>query len=327
MNWQRKRVLVTGAGGFIGSHLVERLVALGADTRAFVHYRSEGAWGWLDQSACRKDIQVYTGDLIDRDSVLRAVKDRDVIFHLGALIAIPYSYEAPVSYVRTNVEGTLNVLQAARQWGVERLIHTSTSEVYGTARQVPIGEDHPLQGQSPYSASKIAADKMAESFHLSFGIPVVTVRPFNTFGPRQSARAVIPTVIVQGLAHRRVRLGNVEPTRDFNYVSNTVDGFVSAASSAEAVGRVLNLGSGSEISIRSLVDLIARLLGQPIEIVTDDERMRPAASEVERLLADSRLANRLLGWSPAISLEDGLRLTIEWIKKHPEYYRSDLYAI
>ena len=327
MNWRGKRVLVTGAGGFIGSQLVERLVVLGADTRAFVHYRAEGSWGWLDHSPCRKDIQVYSGDLIDRDSVLRAVKDREVVFHLGALIAIPYSYEAPISYVRTNVEGTLNVLQAARQCGVERFIHTSTSEVYGTAKQVPISEDHPLQGQSPYSASKIAADKMAEAFYLSFGVPVVTVRPFNTFGPRQSARAVIPTVIVQGLAHRRVRLGNVEPTRDFNYVSNTVVGFVSAASGNVAVGRVLNLGSGSEIKIQSLVELIGRLLGYPIEIVTDNERIRPTASEVERLLADSRLANRLIGWSPAVSLEDGLRLTIEWIKKHPEYYRPELYAI
>ena len=327
MNWRGKRVLVTGAGGFIGSQLVERLVVLGADTRAFVHYRAEGSWGWLDHSPCRKDIQVYSGDLIDRDSVLRAVKDREVVFHLGALIAIPYSYEAPISYVRTNVEGTLNVLQAARQCGVERFIHTSTSEVYGTAKQVPISEDHPLQGQSPYSASKTAADKMAEAFYLSFGVPVVTVRPFNTFGPRQSARAVIPTVIVQGLAHRRVRLGNVEPTRDFNYVSNTVDGFVSAASGNVAVGRVLNLGSGSEIKIQSLVELIGRLLGYPIEIVTDNERIRPTASEVERLLADSRLANRLIGWSPAVSLEDGLRLTIEWIKKHPEYYRPELYAI
>ena len=326
MNWQGKRVLVTGAGGFIGSHLVERLVGLGADTRAFVHYRAQGAWGWLDNSSCREDIQVYTGDLTDRDSVLGAVKDRDVVFHLGALIAIPYSYEAPLSYVRTNVEGTLNVLQAARQWGVERLIHTSTSEVYGTAKQVPINEDHPLQGQSPYSASKIAADKMAEAFHLSFDVPIITVRPFNTFGPRQSARAVIPTVIMQGLAHRRVRLGNVEPTRDFNYVSNTVDGFIRAAASDQAVGRVVNFGSGSEIKIRSLVELIGRLIGVPIEIVTDEERIRPTASEVERLLADNRLAERLLGWTPAVSLEDGLRLTIEWITKHPEYYRPELYA-
>ena len=327
MNWQGKRVLVTGAGGFIGSHLVERLVELGARTRGLVHYRAEGTWGWLDHSPCKKDIEVVAGDLMDRDSVLRAVKDRDLVFHLGALIAIPYSYEAPLSFVRANVEGTLNVLHAARQCGIERVIHTSTSEVYGTAREIPIGEHHPLQAQSPYAASKIAADKMAEAFHLSFAVPVVTVRPFNTFGPRQSARAVIPTIIVQGLAHRRVRLGNVEPSRDLNYVSNTVDGFVQAAATDEVLGRVVNLGSGSEIKIRHLVELIGRLLGQPVEIETDEQRIRPGGSEVERLLADNGLAKKLLNWTPAVSLEDGLRLTIEWIKKHQEFYRPELYAI
>lgn len=327
MNWQGKRVLVTGAGGFIGSHLVERLVELGAHTRALVHYRAEGTWGWLDRSPYRNKIEVFAGDLVDRDSVVRAVKDRDLVFHLGALIAIPYSYEAPLSYVRTNVEGTLNVLHAAREWGVERVIHTSTSEVYGTARQIPISEDHPLQGQSPYAASKIGADKMAEAFHLSFGVPVVTVRPFNTFGPRQSTRAVIPTIIVQSLVHRRVRLGNVEPTRDLNYVSNTVDGFIRAAVCDQAIGQVVNLGSGSEIKIRNLVELIGRLLGQSVEIVTDEQRVRPVGSEVERLLADNRLAQQLLDWTPTVSLEDGLRLTIDWIKKHQEYYRPELYAI
>ena len=327
MNWQGKRVLVTGAGGFIGSHLVERLVELGARTRGLVHYRAEGTWGWLDHSPCKKDIEVVAGDLMDRDSVLRAVKDRDLVFHLGALIAIPYSYEAPLSFVRANVEGTLNVLHAARQCGIERVIHTSSSEVYGTAREIPIGEHHPLQAQSPYAASKIAADKMAEAFHLSFAVPVVTVRPFNTFGPRQSARAVIPTIIVQGLAHRRVRLGNVEPSRDLNYVSNTVDGFVQAAATDEVLGRVVNLGSGSEIKIRHLVELIGRLLGQPVEIETDEQRIRPGGSEVERLLADNGLAKKLLNWTPAVSLEDGLRLTIEWIKKHQEFYRPELYAI
>jgi NAD dependent epimerase/dehydratase len=327
MNWQGKRVLVTGAGGFIGSHLVERLVELGAHTRALVHYRAEGTWGWLDRSSCRNKIEVFAGDLVDRDSVVRAVKDRDLVFHLGALIAIPYSYEAPLSYVRTNVEGALNVLHAARQWSVERVIHTSTSEVYGTAKQIPIGEDHPLQGQSPYAASKIGADKMAEAFYLSFGVPVVTVRPFNTFGPRQSARAVIPTIIAQSLVHGRVRLGNVEPTRDLNYVSNIVDGFIRAAECEQAIGRVVNLGSGSEIKIRDLVELVGRLLGQSVEIVTDEQRVRPAGSEVERLLADNRLAQQLLDWTPAISLEDGLRLTIDWIKNHQHYYRPELYAI
>ena len=264
---------------------------------------------------------------MDRDCVSRAVKDQEVVFHLGALIAIPYSYDAPLSYVRTNVEGTLNVLQAVRQWGVERLIHTSTSEVYGTAKRVPIAEDHPLQGQSPYAASKIAADKMVEAFHLSFGLPVVTVRPFNTYGPRQSARAVIPTIITQCLEGSRVRLGNVDPTRDMNFVSNTVEGFVQAAVAVGALGHTVNLGSGREITIRDLVLLIGTLLGKTVEIMTEEQRLRPPASEVDRLLADSTLAQRLLNWTPAVSLEEGLGMTIEWITKHPEYYRSEHYAV
>lgn len=327
MNWSGKRVLVTGAGGFIGSHLVERLVQLGARARAFVHYRAQGTWGWLEHSAYRKEIEACAGDLMDRDCVSRAVKDQEVVFHLGALIAIPYSYDAPLSYVRTNVEGTLNVLQAVRQWGVERLIHTSTSEVYGTAKRVPIAEDHPLQGQSPYAASKIAADKMVEAFHLSFGLPVVTVRPFNTYGPRQSARAVIPTIITQCLEGSRVRLGNVDPTRDMNFVSNTVEGFVQAAVAVGALGHTVNLGSGREITIRDLVLLIGTLLGKTVEIMTEEQRLRPPASEVDRLLADSTLAQRLLNWTPAVSLEEGLGMTIEWITKHPEYYRSEHYAV
>ena len=327
MNWSGKRVLVTGAGGFIGSHLVERLVQLGARARALVHYRAQGTWGWLEHSAYRNEIEACAGDLMDRDCVSRAVKDQEVVFHLGALIAIPYSYDAPLSYVRTNVEGTLNVLQAVRQWGVERLIHTSTSEVYGTAKRVPIAEDHPLQGQSPYAASKIAADKMVEAFHLSFGLPVVTVRPFNTYGPRQSARAVIPTIITQCLEGSRVRLGNVDPTRDMNFVSNTVEGFVQAAVAVGALGHTVNLGSGREITIRDLVLLIGTLLGKTVEIMTEEQRLRPPASEVDRLLADSTLAQRLLNWTPAVSLEEGLGMTIEWITKHPEYYRSKHYAV
>ena len=327
MNWSGKRVLVTAAGGFIGSHLVERLVQLGARARALVHYRAQGTWGWLEHSAYRKEIEACAGDLMDRDCVSRAVKDQEVVFHLGALIAIPYSYDAPLSYVRTNVEGTLNVLQAVRQWGVERLIHTSTSEVYGTAKRVPIAEDHPLQGQSPYAASKIAADKMVEAFHLSFGLPVVTVRPFNTYGPRQSARAVIPTIITQCLEGSRVRLGNVDPTRDMNFVSNTVEGFVQAAVAVGALGHTVNLGSGREITIRDLVLLIGTLLGKTVEIMTEEQRLRPPASEVDRLLADSTLAQRLLNWTPAVSLEEGLGMTIEWITKHPEYYRSEHYAV
>ena len=327
MNWNSKRVLVTGAGGFIGSHLTERLVELGAEVRAFVHYNALGSWGWLDQSPVRDVIQVVAGDVTDRDSVRQAMQEREIVFHLAALIAIPYSYLAPASYVRTNVEGTLNVLQAARDAGVECVVHTSTSEVYGTAQRVPIDEAHPLQGQSPYSASKIGADKMAEAFHRSFGLPVVTVRPFNTFGPRQSARAVIPTIITQLLAGPSVRLGNTSPTRDLNFVANTVDGFVLAASMPAAIGRTISLGSGREISIGDLAQLIARLMDKPMRIEGEDARVRPEGSEVERLLADNRLARELLGWEPHVNLEEGLQRTIAWIQQHPERYRPGAYVI
>ena len=327
MNWTSKRVLVTGAGGFIGSHLTERLVELGADVRAFVHYNALGSWGWLDPSPVCEAIQVAAGDVTDRDSVGKAMQDREIVFHLAALIAIPYSYQAPASYVRTNVEGTLNVLQAARDAGVECVVHTSTSEVYGTAQRVPIDEAHPLQGQSPYSASKIGADKMAEAFYRSFSLPVVTVRPFNTFGPRQSARAVIPTIITQLLAGQTVRLGSLKPTRDLNFVANTVDGFVLAASTPAAIGCTINLGSGREISIGDLAQLIARLMDKPIRIEGEDTRVRPEGSEVARLLADNRLARELLGWEPRVNLEEGLQRTIAWIQQHPERYRSGDYAI
>ena len=327
MNWDGKKVLVTGAGGFIGSHLAERLVTLGAATRAFVHYNALGGWGWLDQSPLRAQIDVFAGDITDRDSVRQAMQGIEIVFHLAALIAIPYSYQAPVSYIHTNIEGTLNVLQAARELGIERLVHTSTSEVYGTALYAPIDEKHPLQGQSPYSASKIGADKMAEAFHLSFNVPVVTVRPFNTFGPRQSARAVIPTIITQCLAGEVVRLGNLNPTRDLNYVANTVDGFLSAASAQNAIGKTFNLGSGREISIGELARLIGQLAGRPVQIETEEARTRPSGSEVERLLADAGLANTLLGWTPQISLEEGIQRTIEWIAGHLERYRPGVYIL
>jgi NAD dependent epimerase/dehydratase len=327
MNWKAKRVAVTGAGGFIGSHLVERLVALGAEVRAMVHYNALGRWGWLDQSAVAKDIQVLAGDIADRDSVRECLKDREVVFHLAALIAIPYSYQAPESYVRTNVEGTLNVLQCSRLGGVERLIHTSTSEVYGTARYVPINEAHPLQGQSPYSASKIGADKLAEAFHLSFNLPVVTVRPFNTFGPRQSARAVIPTIITQCLQGQTVRLGNLRPTRDLNYVSDTVEGFICAAAAPDAVGGTFNLGSGREISIGDLAELIGRLTGRPITLATEAARQRPEGSEVERLLADSQRSRSVLGWSSKVTLEEGLQRTIDWLRANLDRYRAGVYTV
>ena len=319
-------VLVTGAGGFIGSHLAERLVQLGATTRALVHYRGNGSWGWLDESPLRTEMQVIAGDVRDRDLVVEAMKGVSVVFHLAALIGIPYSYHAPSSYVDTNIGGTLNVLQAARDLGVQRVVHTSTSEVYGTAQYVPIDESHPLHAQSPYSATKIGADKLAESFHLSFALPVTTIRPFNTFGPRQSERAVIPTIIAQMLSGETIRLGNLTPTRDLNYVSNTVDGFIMAASAEAAVGKTINIGSGREISIRELVDLIGRLTGRHPRIEVDQERERPENSEVERLIANASLARQTTGWEPRVSLEDGLQQTIGFIRDNLNRYRPGSYA-
>ncbi len=327
MNWCGRRVLVTGAGGFIGSHLTERLVALGATTRAFVHYNALGSWGWLDHSVVRDSVEVIAGDICDRDSLRPALQDVEIVFHLAALIGIPYSYYAPASYVRTNVEGTLNVLQVAREMGVGRVVHTSTSEVYGTARYVPIDEDHPLQGQSPYAASKIGADKMAEAFYLSYDLPVVIVRPFNTFGPRQSARAIIPTIIAQCLTGEVVRLGSLHPTRDMNYVANTVDGFIRAAEEPAAIGETINLGSGKEISVGDLAQLIIRLSGRSVTVEYEEERTRPAGSEVERLLADSTKAARLLDWKPGVDLESGLRLTLAWMEDHLGRYRADVYNV
>ena len=329
MNWTGKRVLVTGAGGFIGSHLTERLVELGANVRALVHYNSLGSWGWLDTSPLKSQIEVVSGDIADRGSVQHAMQDREIVFHLAALIAIPYSYIAPISYVNANIIGTLNVLENARQMGTERVLHTSTSEVYGTALEVPISEKHPLQGQSPYSASKIGADKLAESYFRSFETPVVTVRPFNTFGPRQSARAVMPTIISQALSQDRIKLGSLTPTRDLNFVSNTVDGFIKAAEAPKekALGATVNLGSNREISIGDLAQAIIEIVGRPVEIVTDDQRLRPAKSEVERLLADNRLAKELIDWEPKVRFEDGLKTTIEWMKSNLGRYRADVYNV
>ena len=327
VNWKDKRVLVTGAGGFIGSHLTERLAEGGANIRALVHYNALGSRGWLGESPHKDQIEIVAGDICDRDSVKAATKDVEVIFHLAALIAIPYSYHAPSSYVRTNVEGTLNVLQAAREQKVECLVHTSTSEVYGTARYVPIDEAHPLQGQSPYSASKIGADKMAEAFHCSFSVPVVTVRPFNTFGPRQSARAVIPTMITQGLKGDTIRLGNLQPTRDLNFVTDIVDGFLAAASAPAAIGQTINLGSGRETSIADLAKLIGKTIGRTITIEREEERVRPDKSEVDRLLASNKLAETLLNWRSKISLEEGLQKTIPWIEKNIDRYRTDAFVL
>jgi NAD dependent epimerase/dehydratase len=322
------KILVTGADGFIGSHLTEALVRRGHDVRAFVLYNSFNSWGWLDQ--CAPDVKgkfdVFAGDIRDPNGVKEAMKDCDSVLHLAALIAIPYSYHSPDTYIDTNVKGTLNVLQAARQLNVRRVVHTSTSEVYGTARFVPITEDHPLQGQSPYSASKIAADQLAYSFYASFGLPVIIARPFNTYGPRQSARAVIPTIITQiANGQRQIKLGAVSPTRDFNFVSDTVEAFISTLASNRGLGEVVNFGSNFEISIGDTAGLIAEVMGIELEIVTDEARLRPANSEVERLWADNSKARELFGWTPRHGGRDGLRrglaTTIEWFV-NPENLRG-----
>ena len=321
-------VLVTGAGGFIGSHLAERLVREGCRVRAMVHYNALGSWGWLDQSPLKREMEIVAGDIADRDRVETLTAGASYVFHLAALIAIPYSYSAPMSYVRTNIEGTINVLQAARRYDCLRVLHTSTSEVYGTARTIPIGEDHPLQGQSPYSASKIGADKMAEAFAASFDVPVVTVRPFNTFGPRQSQRAVIPSLICQMLAGGEVRMGSQTPTRDFTYVDDTVNGFVAAALADDrVVGETIHLGTGSEISIGDLARELAALTGQSGQLRTEQERVRPVASEVERLCSNPEKAKRLMGWAPRVELREGLRRTIDWIRVNIDRYRPDSYTV
>jgi NAD dependent epimerase/dehydratase len=328
-DYSGKRVLITGAGGFIGSHLAEACAGLGARVTAMVHYNGAGAWGLLDQVSAdrRGGMDVVAGDIQDSDFVRIAVRGQDVVFHLAALIAIPYSYVAPRSYVRTNVEGTLNVLEAARAEGVPRVVHTSTSEVYGTARERPISEAHPLQGQSPYSASKIGADKIAEAYHLSFEIPVVTVRPFNTYGPRQSARAFIPTVIAQALASDEVKLGSLDPQRDLTFVGDTVDGFLRAGLAPGAVGETINLGTGETHSIGDVARRILRLMDRPIPIVADAARVRPKASEVMELISDNRRADRLLGWQPRVDLDEGLQRTIDYVRANLAAYRTDRYSI
>jgi NAD dependent epimerase/dehydratase len=324
-----KSILVTGAGGFIGSHLVERLVREGHRVRAFVRYNSRNDWGNLELTdpAVKREIEVVTGDIADPFSVRAATRSVQVVYHLSSLIAIPYSYVAPQSYVATNVQGAINVLQAAREEGIERVVHTSTSECYGTARYVPIDEAHPLQGQSPYSASKIGADMLAESYWRSFELPVAIIRPFNTFGPRQSARAVIPTIISQALKGGPVRLGSLAPTRDMNFVDNTVDGFIAVASHPAAIGQVINVGSGREISIGDLARLIVQLAGSKSEVVEDTQRIRPVNSEVERLLCSNAKATHLLGWEPRVGLEEGLQRSIEWFTRHLERYKTDIYNI
>ncbi|UJF35788.1 SDR family NAD(P)-dependent oxidoreductase [Paenibacillus hexagrammi] len=323
------RVLVTGAGGFIGSHLTQHLLAEGANVRVFIRYNSANSHGFLDTlpTYIQKEIEIIKGDLRDPYAVYRAVKGMDAVYHLGALIAIPYSYQHPADVVQTNVVGSLNVAQAVLELGVPRLVHTSTSEVYGTARYVPMDEKHPLQGQSPYSASKIGADKIMESFYCSYNLPVVTVRPFNAYGPRQSMRAVIPTIINQALHRDEIVLGSLATTRDFTFVEDTARAFRCAAESDAAIGQVVNAGSSAEISIGALADKVQRIIGTALPVRVATERLRPEKSEVDRLFSDSGKAAAVLGWKPEISLEEGLTRTIEWMRRHPELYRPNEYVV
>jgi NAD dependent epimerase/dehydratase len=326
VNWSGQKVVVTGAGGFIGSHLCEELARQGASLRALVRYNSRGTYGWLEDSPLelRRSIEILQGDLRDPDTVDRLVKPCQYVFHLGAIISIPYSYIAPTEVAQVNVGGTQNILNACLRHGVQRLVHTSSSEVFGTAQYVPIDEEHPLHAQSPYSATKIAADKLVESYASSFDVPAVTVRPFNTYGPRQSARAVIPTIIVQLLGKKTLKLGSLTPTRDFTYVGDTVAGMIAAMNAPDAAGNNFNLGTGTEIAIGDLITLIGEVLGTKSLGDRDPSRVRPEKSEVERLLSDNSRARALLNWQPQISLKEGLRLTIAWFESHMHLYQRAL---
>lgn len=329
MNWENEKVLVTGGAGFIGSHLIEKLVELGAEVKVLVHYNSRNSWGYLEylpQEILRK-IDIFQGDVQDPFSVHKAVDGCAVVFHLASLIAIPYSYVAPASYVETNIKGTLNVMEACLKAGVKRVIHTSTSETYGTAIYAPIDEKHPLQGQSPYSASKIGADKIVESYFRSFDLPVSTLRPFNTFGPRQSARAVIPTIISQALTSNVITLGSLDPVRDLTYVKDTVQGFIKMAESEKAIGEVINIGNGKGITIGDLAGQIISLLNKTIEIRTEKKRVRPEKSEVMKLICDNSKAEAFMDWRPTYSLKQGLGETIKFIEKHLDHYKPEIYNL
>lgn len=323
-----KKVLVTGAAGFIGSHLTELLVEKGLNVTAFIHYNSRNTWGWLEKSTCVNDIEPVFGDIRDFDSVRAAVKGCDTVFHLAALIGIPYSYVSPIAYVKTNIEGTYNVLQTARDFELENVIITSTSETYGTAQYVPIDENHPIVGQSPYSATKIGADQIALSFYKSFGLPVKIIRPFNTFGPRQSSRAIIPTTITQILSgSRQIKLGNLHPTRDFTFVKDTVNGFYAISQSEDLTGHITNIGMNKEISMKKLVGVISELIGEDVLISTDSERIRPTNSEVDRLSCDNSKLIQNTNWKPQYSLQSGLVLTIEFLKRNLDLYKSEIYNV
>ena len=329
MNVKGKNVLVTGASGFIGSHLVEALVLKGAEVKTLVRYNSRNDWGMLENipGDIKENLDVTTGDIIDFGIVKNAIKDCDIVFHLAALIGIPYSYVAPESYVNTNIRGTLNVMQASREEGVEKIVHTSTSEVYGTAKYVPIDENHPLQGQSPYSASKIGADMLAHSYFLSFNTPIAIIRPFNTFGPRQSARAVIPTIISQAVSGNEVNLGSLSPVRDLTFVKDTVNGFIKVAESDNSIGEIINIGNGKGITIGELAEKILHLMDSASTIRTDEGRIRPEKSEVMQLICDNSKAKKMLGWSPHYSLDDGLKETITWIEQNKNVYKSNSYNV
>ena len=330
MRFEGKTVVVTGAGGFIGSHLVERLVADGARVRAMLRYTSRGQRGCLDLvgEGTLANVEITMGDVRDFDAVREMLRGADAVFHLAALIGIPYSYAHPQEVIDTNIIGTSNVLLAAKELGtLERIVLTSTSEVYGSAVRVPMDEDHPLQAQSPYSATKIAGDALGLSFARSFGLPVTIVRPFNAYGPRQSARAVIPTIISQAVSERDLRLGTLDTTRDFTYAADTARGFIAVGGAEGAIGEVVNVGSGTEVSIRDIVRMVGEIVGRELRVEGDDQRLRPAKSEVSRLHSDSSKALRLAGWRPEVSLEEGLRLTTDWIREHIELYRPAEYAV
>ena len=323
-----KKILITGAGGFIGSHLTERCVELGYNVKALVHYNSRNNWGWLEDSVYKNDFEIVPGDIRDYDSVHSAMRGCDTAFHLAALIGIPYSYNSPLAYIKTNIEGTYNVLQAAKELGTGNILITSTSETYGTAQYVPIDEKHPMVGQSQYSATKIAADQLALSFYLSFGLPVKIVRPFNTYGPRQSARAIIPTIVIQILnGQKSLNLGNIDTTRDLTFVKDTVNGFIEIAKTDRLFGEIANIGMSEEISIEDLADLISKLMGADVNIETDPKRVRPDKSEVIRLLCDNKKIITNTIWKPEYNLEKGLKETIKWIKNNINYYKSEIYNI
>ena len=320
---------MTGAAGFIGSHLVEACVCAGASVRAFVRYNSRNDYGWLEVAdpSLIAEVEIFTGDLGNPEAVRDATRDRDVVLHLGALIPIPYSYRHPREFVTANIEGTLNVLEGCRLAGVSRLVHTSTSEVYGTALRVPIDEDHPLQAQSPYAATKLGADKLALSYQQSFDTPVVVARPFNTFGPRQTARAIVPTIITQALSRDTIELGSLSPTRDFLYVEDTVRGMMRCAEQEGIEGEVFNLGTGTEISVGETAERILAALGRDMPIVQDDDRLRPPNSEVERLIADRTKADRILDWQPLVDFDEGLRRTVDWMRSALENYKAEIYNV